>query len=132
MSQRGVLLFGYVFIYVDSGVAGEVGENSDPSGESAVKQTVSSGNQVIEEVVESQVYDTKDEVQIQAPAAETEVATTPAVEDEKTGPNLKKNDNVENSNGQPEVPSPKENVITGLDPIFNPCGCRSSLRKGIS
>ncbi|XP_044463574.1 polyprotein of EF-Ts, chloroplastic-like [Mangifera indica] len=96
--------------------AGEVGENSDPSGESAVKQTVSSGNQVIEEVVESQVYDTKDEVQIQAPAAETEVATTPAVEDEKTGPDLKKNDNVENSNGQPEVPSPKENVITGLDP----------------
>ncbi|XP_031272162.1 uncharacterized protein LOC116130586 [Pistacia vera] len=92
--------------------AGEVDENSDPSGESAVNQTVSSGSQVIEEVVENQVDDTKDEVQIQAPAAETEVVTTSAVEDEKTGPDPEKNDNVGNSNGQPDAPSPKENVIT--------------------
>lgn len=101
---------------VDDSVAGsdkvESIENSDASGETSEAQIISSESRTSEEVVENQVKSTEDEMQIQTPAAETEITSASQLEDKKVEPVPEINGNVGASNGQSGSLSPKGSVTT--------------------
>ncbi|KAF9662550.1 hypothetical protein SADUNF_Sadunf18G0065800 [Salix dunnii] len=98
----------------DDNVAGsdrvESIENSDASGDTSEAQIISSESQTSEEVVENQVISVEDEMQIQTPAAETEITSASQFEDKKVEPASEINGTVGASNGQSGSLSPKESV----------------------
>ena len=77
---------------------------------------MSSESQDSEKVVENQANDilSKEEVQIQTPAAENEIPSATPVEDEKVETVTAKNNNISNSDGQTGTSSPKESTTKGL------------------
>lgn len=83
-----------------------------PSGELVEGQILSSESQDSEKVVENQANDilSKEEVQIQTPAAENEIPSATPVEDEKVETVTAKNNNISNSDGQTGTSSPKEST----------------------
>lgn len=103
---------------VDDSVAGsdrvESIENSDASGDASgdtsEAQIISSESQTSEEVVENQVISIEEEMQIQTPAAETEITSASQFEDKKVEPASEINGTVGASNGQSGSLSPKESV----------------------
>ncbi|KAJ6295904.1 hypothetical protein OIU78_023851 [Salix suchowensis] len=99
---------------VDDSVAGsdrvESIENSDASGVASEAQIISSESQTSEEVVENQVISIEEEMQIQTPAAETEITSASEFEDKKVEPASEINGTVGASNGQSGSLSPKESV----------------------
>ncbi|KAJ6731491.1 ELONGATION FACTOR TS [Salix purpurea] len=103
---------------VDDSVAGsdrvESIENSDASGDASgdtsEAQIISSESQTSEEVVENQVISIEEEMQIQTPAAETEITSASQFEDKKVEPASETNGTVGASNGQSGSLSPKESV----------------------
>ncbi|KAJ6759424.1 ELONGATION FACTOR TS MITOCHONDRIAL [Salix koriyanagi] len=99
---------------VDDSVAGsdrvESIENSDASGDTSEAQIISSESQTSEEVVENQVISIEEEMQIQTPAAETEITSASQFEDKKVEPASEINGTVGASNGQSGSLSPKESV----------------------
>lgn len=101
---------------VDDSVAGsdkvESIENSDASGDTSEAQIISSESRTSEEVVENQVKSIEDEMQIQTPAAETEITSASQLEDKKVEPAPEINGTVGASNGQSGSLSPKESVTS--------------------
>ena len=94
----------------------EDGGKPAPSGELVESQILSSESQDSEKVVENQANDilSKEEVQIQTPAAENEIPSATPVEDEKVETVTAKNNNISNSDGQTGTSSPKESTTKGL------------------
>ncbi|RVW96273.1 Elongation factor Ts [Vitis vinifera] len=90
----------------------EDGGKPAPSGELVESQILSSESQDSEKVVENQANDilSKEEVQIQTPAAENEIPSATPVEDEKVETVTAKNNNISNSDGQTGTSSPKEST----------------------
>lgn len=89
-------------------------ENSDASGDTSEAQIISSESQTSEEVVENQVISIEEEMQIQTPAAETEITSASQFEDKKVEPASEINGTVGASNGQSGSLSPKESVTKGF------------------
>ncbi|KAJ6673621.1 ELONGATION FACTOR TS [Salix viminalis] len=104
---------------VDDSVAGsdrvESIENSDASGDTSEAQIISSESQTSEEVVENQVISIEEEMQIQTPAAETEITSASQFEDKKVEPASEINGTVGASNGQSGSLSPKESVTKATE-----------------
>lgn len=108
---------------VDDSIAGsdkvESIENSDASGDTSEAQIISSESRTSEEVVENQVKSIEDEMQIQTPAAETEITSASQLEDKKVEPAPEINGTVGASNGQSGSLSPKESVTTAtISPVL--------------
>lgn len=95
----------------------EVGPNPDKNGsitssglqpDAPTQET--KGSQAIKEVVESPVDSTNDAMQIQKPAAESEIPSASQVEDDNVEAAPKKNGSMTNSNGHNGSSSPKESI----------------------
>lgn len=92
---------------------------SDASGKLARDQVLSHESQAIEEVVENVFGNTEDGVQIQVPAAESEIPSALRVEDEKVEAGLEKNSALTNSNGQTDSSFPKESTTKAtISPVL--------------
>ena len=96
-------------------------ESSDPSGKLADDQVISSGSQAIKELVESPVDSTNDAVQIQKPAAESEIPSASQVEDDNVEAAPEKNGSMTNSNGHNGSSSPKESITKGCYSLHFAC-----------
>lgn len=113
---------GYIFELSIPCTDGEENDgSSDPSGKLADAQVLSSESQAIEEVVENLAENTKDDMHIQIPAAESEIPSASHVEDEKVGAAPEKNGAVTNSNGQTGSPFPEESTTKGFYPLLFAC-----------
>lgn len=113
---------GYIFELSTPCTDGEENDgSSDPSGKLGDDQVLSSESQAIEEVVENLAENTRDDMQIQVPAAESEIPSASHVEDERVGAAPEKNGAVTNSNGQTGGPFPKESTTKGFYPLHFVC-----------
>lgn len=85
---------------------------SDPSEDLANDHVFLSESQATK-AVDDVPENIREEVQIQTPAAESELPSISQVEDDKVGSTPERNGGVSNSNGETDNPSPKESVTKG-------------------